>query len=88
MHSEPPTVIPDINNFPIETSAIQPYKIIAIPGGINGVIIAEAAVTTELNSFENPCFSISGTNIFASIAASAKFDPERPPIKVESKTLT
>ena len=52
------------------------------------MIMAEAAVTTVENSLEKPCFSISGTSILASIAASARLEPERPPISVESSTLT
>ena len=88
MHNRPPTLKPQMNRSPIETLAMQPYRIIAIPGGISGVIIAEAAVTTEENSFENPFFSISGTSILASIAASAMLEPDRPPIRVDSRTLT
>ena len=60
----------------------------AIPGGISGVIMAEAAVTTDENSFEKPCFSISGTSILASMAASARLEPLRPPIRVDSSTFT
>ena len=60
----------------------------AIPGGIRGVIMADAAVTTEENSLLIPFFSISGTSILASIAASAKLEPDRPPIRVESSTFT
>ncbi len=52
------------------------------------MIMADVAVTTEENSLENPFFSISGTNILASIAASARFEPDRPPINVESSTFT
>ena len=80
--------IPATNNFPIDTFAMEPYRIIPIPGGINGVIIAEVAVRTDENSFEYPAFSISGTSIFASIAASARLLPESPPIKVDNSTLT
>ena len=83
-----PTLNPATNNLPIETLAIEPYNIIPIPGGINGVIIADVAVTTEENSLEKPFFSISGTSIFASIAASAKFDPDNPPIKVDKSIFT
>ena len=72
----------------IDTFAMEPYRIIPIPGGINGVIIAEVAVRTDENSFEYPAFSISGTSIFASIAASARLLPESPPIKVDNSTLT
>ena len=56
-HNNTPTPNPDMNNFPIETFAILPYKIIAIPGGIRGVIIDEVAVTTLENSKENPFLS-------------------------------
>ena len=72
----------------MDTLAITPYKIIAIPGGISGVIIEDAAVTTDENSRENPFLVISGTSIFDCIAASAILDPDRPPIIVESKTFT
>lgn len=48
--------IPATNNFPIDTFAMEPYRIIPIPGGINGVIIAEVAVRTDENSFEYPAF--------------------------------
>ena len=86
-HNNTPTPNPDMNNFPIETFAILPYKIIAIPGGIRGVIIDEVAVTTLENSKENPFFVISGTSIFDSIAASAILEPDNPPMIVESKTF-
>ena len=79
---------PDRNRSPMDTFAMQPYRIMEIPGGISGVIIAETAVTTEENSSEKPFFTISGTSIFASIAASARLEPERPPIRVDSRTLT
>ena len=59
-----------------------------MPGGISGVIMAEHAVTTDENSLEKPRFSISGTNILASIAASARLEPESPPIRVDSNTFT
>ena len=55
---------------------------------MSGVIIAEVAVTTDENSLEKPFFSISGTSIFASIAASARLEPESPPMSVERRTLT
>ena len=60
----------------------------AIPGGIRGVIMAEAAVTTLENSLDMPFFSISGTSIRASMAASAREEPDRPPIMVDSSTFT
>lgn len=50
--------------------------------------MAEAAVTTEENSLEKPFFSISGTSILASMAASARLEPDRPPIRVDSSTFT
>ena len=55
---------------------------------VDDLIIAEVAVRTDENSFEYPAFSISGTSIFASIAASARLLPESPPIKVDNSTLT
>ena len=55
---------------------------------MSGVIIEEAAVTTAEKGLEKPPRSISGTSIFASIAASANAEPDRPPISVESRTLT
>ena len=64
------------------------YKIIDIPGGINGVIMEDAAVTTAENSKEKPFLVISGTNILDSIAASAILEPDKPPITVESITFT
>ena len=67
---------------------MQPYRIIAMPGGISGVIMEEAAVTTEENSREKPFFVISGTIILDSMAASAMLEPDRPPMTVESRTLT
>ena len=88
IHNKTPIPIPATNNFPIDTLAMEPYKIIPIPGGINGVIIADVAVNTEENSLEYPFSSISGTRIFASIAASARLLPERPPINVDNKTFT
>lgn len=72
----------------MDTLAMQPYKIIAIPGGIKGVIIEETAVTTVEKDLENPAFSISGTIIFASMAASARLEPDSPPISVDSSTFT
>ena len=70
---------------------IQSIPLLAIPfficAGIfmnsSGVIIADVAVNTEENSLEYPFSSISGTRIFASIAASARLLPERPPINVD-----
>ena len=59
-----------------------------MPGGMSGVMIAEVAVTTDENSSEKPRFVISGTSILASIAASARFEPESPPISVESRMAT
>ena len=50
--------------------------------------MAEAAVTTEENSLEKPFFSISGTSILASMAASARLEPDRPPISVDRRTFT
>lgn len=67
---------------------MQPYKIMAIPGGISGVIIEDTAVTTVEKDLENPTFSISGTIIFDSIAASAILEPDRPPIKVDRRIFT
>ena len=42
----------------------------------------------QCDSFENPFFSISGTSIFASMAASARFEPESPTMRVDSSTFT
>ena len=67
---------------------MQPYKIMAMPGGINGVIIEEAAVTTLEKDRENPFRVISGISILASMAASARLEPDKPPITVESSTFT
>ena len=71
---------------------MQPYRIIAMPGGISGVIMEEAAVTTEENSSEKPFFVISGTIILDSMAASAMLEPDRPPMitprKVSRNTTT
>ena len=47
-----------------------------------------AAVTTVENPFEYPCFSICGTTVLESIAASALAEPERPPIIALISTLT
>ena len=88
MHSSKPGPIPATNSLPIDTLAIQPYRIRPIPGGISGVIIEDAAVTTVEKDLLIPFFSISGTSIFASIAASASADPDSPPISVESRILT
>ena len=60
----------------------------AIPGGISGVIMAEVATSTEAKALEKPRLRISGTSILASIAASAKLEPDRPPIKVATNTVT
>ena len=80
--------MPETNSLPMDTLARDPHRIMAIPGGIRGVIMAEAAVTTEENSLLMPFFSISGTSIRASMAASARLEPDRPPISVESSTFT
>ena len=60
----------------------------AIPGGIRGVIMEEVAVITVENSRLKPFFTISGTSILASMAASAMLEPDRPPIRVDSRMLT
>lgn len=72
----------------METLAREPQRIMAIPGGMMGVIMADAAVTTEENALLMPFFSISGTSIRASMAASARLEPDRPPIRVDSSTFT
>ena len=59
-----------------------------VPGGINGTIIPEAAVITVENGFEYPSASMDGTSILHSIAASAREDPDKPPISVDNRTLT
>ena len=38
IQSSDPTPIPEMKSLPMETFAMQPYKIMAMPGGINGVI--------------------------------------------------
>ena len=88
IQSRDPTPMPEINSLPIDTLAMQPYRIIAIPGGISGVIMEEAAVTTLENGREKPFRVISGISILASMAASARLEPDRPPITVDNRTLT
>ena len=80
--------MPETNSLPTETLAREPTRIMAIPGGIRGVIMAEAAVTTEEKALDMPFLRISGTSIRASMAASARLEPDRPPIRVDSSTLT
>ena len=57
----------------------------AIPGGMIGVIQEDAAVIADAYPLEYPLFSISGTNIFASNAASAQDEPEIPPMNVDKR---
>ncbi len=44
--------IPATNSLPIDVPVIDPYIIAAIPGGISGVIIDEAAVIALANPLE------------------------------------
>ena len=88
VHNSRPGPIPAINSFPIDRLAMEPYRIAAIPGGINGVMIDENAVTAEENGLLYPWRSISGSSILASMAASAREEPDRPPIIVDSSTFT
>ena len=58
-----------------------------MPGGIIGVMQEEAAVIAAEKPLPYPRFSISGTSILHSIAASALAEPEQPPISMLSSTL-
>ena len=53
-----------------------------------GVMQEDAAVTTQDQGLLYPSLVISGTSIFASMAASALAEPDRPPIKAERTMLT
>ena len=53
-----------------------------------GVMMEDAAVTAALKSASYPWRSISGTRILHSEAASPAAEPDRPPIMVDSRTLT
>ena len=64
------------------------YRIRHTPGGIMGEIRLEAAVTAAEKARLKPRFSISGTSILHSMAASALEEPHRPPIRVDSSTFT
>ena len=54
-----------------------------MPGGMIGVMQEDAAVTAQENALLKPRFSISGTSILASSAASAFAEPDRPPINAD-----
>ena len=83
-----PTPMPDTNSLPMDTFAREPQRIMAIPGGMMGVIMADAAVTTDEKPLLMPFASMGGTSSLASIAASARLEPDRPPIRVDSSTFT
>ena len=51
------------------------------------MIVEENAVMTVENGLERPDFSMEGTSIFASIAASALVEPLMPPISVDRRIL-
>ena len=84
-HISAPITNPHINKLPTEVPERVPYKIMPIPGGISGVIVEEKAVITAEKGFDKPDFSIGGTKIFASIAASATEEPLIPPIMVDKR---
>jgi len=48
----------------------------------------DAAVMTVENDFEYPFDSMVGTSILHCMAASARLDPDKPPMRVESRMLT
>ena len=52
------------------------------------IIIAAVATNTDENSLVKPLLRISGTSILASIAASARPEPDKPPIRVATKIVT
>ena len=47
----------------------------------------DAAVMTVENDFEYPFDSMVGTSILHCMAASARLDPDKPPMRVESRIL-
>ena len=59
-----------------------------MPGGMSGVMTEEVAVTTVEKGLEKPLRSIWGTSILLSMAASARLEPLRPPMSVETNTFT
>ena len=59
-----------------------------MPGGISGVIMAEVAEITEEKGVEKPFPIIWGTRYFASLAASARLEPDMPPMMADSSTFT
>ena len=55
---------------------------------VTGSDLDEAAVTTDENGREKCFLVIAGISILASMAASARLDPDRPPMTVDSMTFT